>query len=272
MNVADLLRMATFMHRDNMGDIFWFGWCSEASGAAPTWPCQASHGLMVTKSGASAIALAMEAGVVERGHIDLKLMQWLRKEGVATAAKAGYITPSVGAFYAHPSECDPKHFGKDKGGRPHGWGRKSSCTGTRVAEDSKRREKWAVQWLGTGKGNRERTWIAMPKDDVLHSEDYRWLSFKEDEPTAASTTTAPPSTPPPPLTQRAKRVQRQWTQRMQMRTFVSSQEEAALPSILFSPQSNHGITSGRLGGRPVGWAAGRPTGRPAAQPVGRPAA
>ena len=31
-NVVDLLRMATFCHRSGMGNLIWFGWCSQANG------------------------------------------------------------------------------------------------------------------------------------------------------------------------------------------------------------------------------------------------
>ena len=49
-NVADLLRMATFAHRQGCGELIWFGWCPHEGGRhGKTWPCDGSHGLMLTK-------------------------------------------------------------------------------------------------------------------------------------------------------------------------------------------------------------------------------
>ena len=50
---------------------------------------------MVTKSGALEIALAMDAGKVIAGDIDLVLLWWLRKGGEAQRVKASYLYPSV---------------------------------------------------------------------------------------------------------------------------------------------------------------------------------
>ena len=86
-----------------------------------------------------------------------------------------------------------------------------------------------VQWRGTAQdGNRERLWLPFPKDPILHTAEFRWKSYKEVEPTASSQQ-HPPAAPKPKLTARANRVKRQWESRQDMRTFVTSHLEAALP-------------------------------------------
>ena len=237
-NVADLLRMATFCHRQQMGHIIWFGWCSASNGTHPSWPVQASHGLMVSKTGALAIAAAMHTQKVIPGYIDLILLWWLRKDGEAQRVQASYLYPSVGAFGAHPSECDPVKFGADQGGRPDGWVRRGCSKGSRTAEDALGRGKYVVQWSGTGQdGNRERLWLPFPKDPILHTAEFRWKSYKQVEPTASSQQ-HPPAAPKPKLTARANRVKRQWESREDMRTFVTSHLEVALPFLVHSRLTN----------------------------------
>ena len=103
-NVADLLRMATFAHRQGCGELIWFGWCPHEGGKhGKAWPWKGSHGLMMTKKGAASVAQAMAVGKVVRGHIDLRLLEWLRSEGEATKAGACFIWPSVGSYFVHPS-------------------------------------------------------------------------------------------------------------------------------------------------------------------------
>ena len=184
-NVADLLRMATFAHRQGCGQLIWFGWCPHEGGRhGKSWPWKGSHGLMLTKKGAASVAQAMAAGKVVRGHIDLVLLDWLRTEGEATNAGACFIYPSIGSYFAHPSGCDPKGFGEAQGGRPSGFTTKDPAQGTRLQHDLKQRGKYLVQWLGTGDKARERNWIKFPVDSELHSDAYRWKSFWR-EPTAS---------------------------------------------------------------------------------------
>ena len=186
-NVADLIRMCTMCHRVGKGDIIWFGW-NAAKTDKPSWVYNGSHGLAITKKGAQSIANAMVHRKVERGHIDLRLLDWLRAEGEATAAKACYLYPAVGSYYAHPSGCDPKNFGEDQGGRPSGWELKKAAQGTRVASDENKRQKWMIQWLGAPIKT-ARSWEAFEDDNTLHSEQFLWKSFKG-EPTAPCTTLA----------------------------------------------------------------------------------
>ena len=106
-------------HRVGKSDTVWFAW-NAAKTDKPSWVFNGSHGLMITKTRAQAIATAMVQRKVQRGHIDMRLLDWLRSEGEATAAKACYLYPAAGSYYAHPSGCGPHNFRDDAGGRPSG--------------------------------------------------------------------------------------------------------------------------------------------------------
>ena len=231
-NVADLLRMATFCTRKEMGEVIWFGWCCADNNYKPAWPVMGSHGLMMTKKGAMELRMAMVSGKIKRGHIDLELLRWLRQKDVAADLKACYIFPSVGGFFQHPSGCDPKRFPEDSEGRPAGFTKKSSSRGTRVSDDTAgHRAKYIAQW-GACSDGRQRIFIPFPSDADLHSPKYRWTSYREDEPTASSKQGSPVNPPKEWLTQRGQRLKRQFEAREKLRTLVGSPLEAAHPSSL----------------------------------------
>ena len=245
--VADLIRMATFAHRQKCGELIWFGWECQGSGKQPSWLWKASHGIMLTQRGAGHIADGMHTNKILRDHIDLALAWWLRRPYVAERTKACYLYPPIGSYGAHISGCDPENFGEAAGGRPAGWdGKLNPARGTRVETDSKYRSKWLIQWQGTGKDHKGRTWIAFPQDHVLHSQQYKWRTFRE-EPTAS----LPPPPPAPPagrgsagqapssaagtvckaeMTQRQQRIARGWRMRETFRVVTHNIDEAA-PSI-----------------------------------------
>ena len=249
--VADLIRIATLCDRHKCGDIIWFGWECHA-GEKPTWLWKGSHGIMLSKRGAAKIEVAMRSEAIERDHIDLALAWWLRRPHIAEKAGACYIYPPLGAYYHHASGCDPKNFGEDKGGRPDGWsGKLNPAKGTRRSTDQSNRKKWVIQWQGTGNKNMDRTWIEFPKDDVLHSPEYRWLTYKEREPTAS----LPPPPPPDPrgakkeeeeeavlpvkksakpkLTRRQIRIKHMWNVWQRHRHYTDDFHQAAPPITLF---------------------------------------
>ena len=99
----------------------------------------------------------MEEGKVGRGHIDLVLLDWLRRDGVAEAAKACYVYPSLGGYFEHQSDCDPKNFGDGKT-RPAGWETRSNTKGTRVEDDDDKgcRGKFLITWKGEAENTRPR--------------------------------------------------------------------------------------------------------------------
>jgi len=233
-NVADLLRMATKCHRENMGDLIWFGWCSHSNGTAPSWLSKGSTGLMLTKKGAACVSTAMEEGKVPRGHIDLELLKWLRLPGEAKTAKACYIYPSVGSFFQHPSGCDPKNFGEEQGGRPSGWNIKCASKGTRTIHDEKgQRSKWVIQWNAEEGRPRERQWLPFPPDSELHTAEFRWKSYREDEPTASSKSGGKAKPEKEKLTDRAHRLKNQWNAREKLRFLCGSVLQAAPPAAFF---------------------------------------
>ena len=243
-NVADLLRMTTKCHRENMGNLVWFGWCSQSNGSAPTWLCHGATGVALTRQGAAAVSAAMESGKVQRGHIDLELLRWLRAPGEAKMAKASYIFPSVGSYFQHPSGCDPRKFGEKQGGRPAGWNLKCASKGTRTIHDEKgQRSKWMLQWSPDPEtsGKRDRTWIPFPPDTELHTENYRWRSYREEEPTASSKSAGKKQQEKVWVTDRVKRLRNQWHAREKLRFFVDSVLQAVpLGAFFFSlPTPSH---------------------------------
>ena len=181
--VADMLRMCTLAHRNGMGNIVWLGW--NGRNDSPTWLSNGSTAIAVSKKGGEVIKEAFDAGKVPRGHIDLKLAEWLRRGEEAYRARACWIYPAVGSYYEHESECDPKQFGYGKT-RAAGWALKSASQGTRISDDFDKgmRSKWLIQWSGGDRA--KRLWYPFPKDSVLHSKAYEWKSYREEEPTASS--------------------------------------------------------------------------------------
>ena len=97
----------------------------------------------------------------------------------------------------------------------------------------------------------ERTWIEFPKDEVLHSPEYRWLTYKE-EPTASLPPPPPPPEPGakkeeeaeeavipvkksarPKLTRRQIRNKHMWNVWQKHRHYTHDFEQAAPPITLF---------------------------------------
>ena len=171
---------------------------------------------------------------------------------MAKKAGACYIYPPLGAYYEHASGCDPKNFGEDKGGRPAGWTPElNPARGTRQSTDQSNRPKFIIQWEPTGAQKRNRTWIAFPKDDVLHTPEYRWLTYKE-EPTASLPPPPPPPDPDakkeeeeeepvwpvkksarPKLTKRQNRNRHMWNVWQKHRHYTDDIDKAAPPITLF---------------------------------------
>ena len=106
-NVADLVRIANFAHRQNMGGLVWFGWCPPQSGKKVSWLAKGSHGLMMSKHGAYVVRKAMHAGEIKRGHIDLVLLDWLKQPCNAEAAQACYTYPALGGLLPAPEWVRP---------------------------------------------------------------------------------------------------------------------------------------------------------------------
>ena len=249
--VADLIRIATMCHRKGCGDFIWFGWDPSATDR-PTWLCKGSHGIMMSKRGAYRLGCAMNANHIERGHIDLVLKHYFCQPGNAAAMNACYIWPPIGSYYCHASGCDPKNFGADKGGRPAGWNL-NPAKGTRKSQDVKERDKYVLQWQGTGgkKHKTDRKWMPFPTDEELHTTEYLWRTLptvvEERVPTPPPNPNNPgenrggePNAPPagssdqvvlhPNIqwTDRAKRNHRAFNRMHRLREFVDDPDQARL--------------------------------------------
>ena len=251
--VADLIRMATFASRQNQGEIIWFGW-DGSNQQARSWPTKGSHGLMVTQHGANTIKVGMRDNRIYRDHIDLTLLQYLRKPLNAFNAKACYLWPAVGSYFRHPSECDPFQFGADKGGRPAGWNVASRpAKGTRMADDTRGRWKCLGQWNGKGKTGTGRYWTYFPDDATLHSDAYLWFTYGDRTITAyadpavqlrrplqggfgeqASADPKKERRRKKKEFERRKRIARQWKLRERLRYWTDDPEEAAGPIVCMS--------------------------------------
>jgi hypothetical protein len=186
-NVVDLVRTATFAHRNGMGEIVWTSWVPQNKKDDPgkkkwggrTRMSNGSTCILMTKLGFAQFNAAVQAQQVYRTHIDLTLIDWLKKS--AKRVGACYLYPSSGSYTEHASGCDPTNFGEAQGGRKSGFDTDGPAWGTRVSSDPEKREKWLKQWVEKG----HETWLSLPPDHVLHTKKYRWQSYgipeEEDE-------------------------------------------------------------------------------------------
>ncbi len=86
-----------------------------------------------------------------------------------------------------PEGGGPQKCGEEAGGRPAGWTLKCVSKGTRTIHDEKgQRGKWIIQWNPKEGSKRERIWQPLTPDTELHTADFRWKSYREEEPTASS--------------------------------------------------------------------------------------
>ena len=179
-DVCDMVRIATMCHREGWGDLIWASW--NPSKSKPTRLGYGTQCLLATRFGFKAIWDAKQRGVLMRGHIDMKLKEWLRLPGESELARACYLYPPIGSYTEHASGCDPVRFGGDKT-RPSGFtSGENPCHGTRQDSDPKHRGKYMYQWRGESWGARECK--AFPKDQVLHAPGSMvWQSFEEPDDT-----------------------------------------------------------------------------------------
>ena len=97
-------------HREGWGDFIWVSWVPVKNKTT-----RIGHGsalILLTRFGMEAIAHAKRRGLLERGHIDLKLQQWLQETGEAERCRACYLYPPIGSYTEHESGCDPKNLGR----------------------------------------------------------------------------------------------------------------------------------------------------------------
>ena len=232
--VADAIRIANFAHRQGVGHLMNMCWVAQGHQWTPT---NGTMLMMVSKTGARALSSAMQS--LPPGHIDLVWKQWLKSDAeVQREVGFSFLSPPMGNYTQHISDCDPKLWGEHTAGRPADWDKPFCCAGTRVEEDPQRREKWLCQFATTkSKKGRGVTWQAkLPRTDVLHnSEEFWWKSFQEgytpgdgtserpfDEPTAAECGTGKGTE----LSRRQRRLGRKRRALDQMRIWVADEREA----------------------------------------------
>ena len=140
----------------------------------------------------------------------------------AARARACYNYPPIGSYTEHASECDPKNFG-DGRTRPSGFDSgENPCHGTRMFGDVMSRPKSTIQWTPKWQ---DRPWIKFEDEAVLHSAEFNWKSF-EDENAAFSRAEWQEWCRNPGNTKREKRMFRAFMTKMNKRHWTSPQGEA----------------------------------------------
>lgn len=192
---------------------------------------------MITKAGFMAFEKAATSGLCPRGHIDNKLLKWLKEK--AQDAQACYIYPPLGSFVEHASGCDPGQYGGNKT-RPSGFETDDPAHGTRQCDDPKKRDKFLIQWKPDGGYD----WIPFPVEAELHSERGLWMSLW-DEPTASHTAAGQDGqeeVADTKLTKRQERHRRSTNQSYRYRHWTNDEEKAMYslppPSV---PHRNHSL-------------------------------
>ena len=195
--VADAIRIANFAHRHGVGHLMNMCWVAQGH---PWTPTNGTMFMMVSKTGAGHLSSAMQS--LPPGHIDLVWKQWLCSDpNVQDWVGFSFLSPPMGNYTQHISDCDPRLYGEGTAGRPADWDKPFCCPGTRTEEDAQGREKWLCQFSTTkSKKGKGVTWkVKLPFSEVLHgSREFWWKSFQEgwtpqagnfarpfDEPTAA---------------------------------------------------------------------------------------
>lgn len=187
--VADMIRLATFCHRQKRGQIIWasyncFDWSGEKVGFG-------SQFMMLGKQGARDIAHAImnEPTAIQANHVDLFFKHWLR-QSIALQKRVNFclVYPPVGNYSEHVSACE---FQKDKkkpkpNHRKPKWEELWCCPGTRVQDDyihsSNPEYCFRDKFIGGIKQNGwSGFWQPLPPDHKLHSDEYLWLSFPDSE-------------------------------------------------------------------------------------------
>jgi hypothetical protein len=231
-NVIDLVRTATFAHRMGMGQIVWTSWVpkgkktrNKQGGGGKTTLSSGSTCIMMTRLGFAALKTAVQAGTIQRDHIDLSLVRWLRQE--ASQVGACYLFPASGSYTERASGSDPHNAGGAQRGRKSGFVTDNVAWGTRCSSDPGGRKKQLVQWQQEG----ENIWLSLPPDQELHAEKYRWQSWREpasaEDEGADDRHIGQEEEDTAGLTERGRRIKRTWERQDSVyRYWVRSEREA----------------------------------------------
>ena len=117
--LVDIIRLCTAAARVGRGDCVWLSW---EPGGRKSHPGHGTTAVAITARFASRFATHLESATPD--HLDLILLRWLQDEGDAVGAC--YVTPSLGSYCAHRSDCQP-----GLGERPSSFGGKHNQDGLR---------------------------------------------------------------------------------------------------------------------------------------------
>ena len=67
--------------------------------------------------------MAINSKDIAKGHFDLSLKHWLKQQGVQEKVQSSILYPPMGNYTQHASDCGPKRYGEEHGGRPSDWGK-----------------------------------------------------------------------------------------------------------------------------------------------------
>ena len=121
---------------------------------------------------------------LKRGPIDVAFKAWLLDGPPNLQQKVGfsYTVPPMGGFRAHDSSISVETGGKTAKFQEHVWDRATSCVGTRISDDPKKRQKHLCRLTKAGTATYV-TEVNVEEDEP----DLKWMSFEAPrEPTAQS--------------------------------------------------------------------------------------
>ena len=149
--IRDMVKMGIYASRNDAADLLWYNWCP--GGTREMVPV---HGLMcigLSVFGAQMLLEAMTTWTPR--HFDLALLEWLEAKGNdAEAVEAGYVTPSVGHYATHLSNCE-----ESIGIRNAEWDK------TYIQEGTRGGKRWIAGFTKKGQGIDYKSDAPIPFDD-----------------------------------------------------------------------------------------------------------
>ena len=180
--VKDLVKMCTLANRKGGGNFVWLTWEGSKTRG---YRAQPQHGLTLvgmTVKGAERLLAAITANAIEKGHFDVKLLEFLRGREVmdnqtgADWVGASFVWPAVGSYAEHVSGCEPSI-----GRRQSSWDMTWVQPGTRATGELKNR--WLCGFTTEKKGNPN--WIREIFLPEKGGEDLRWFTLGRGPPSEA---------------------------------------------------------------------------------------
>ena len=104
----DVVKFPTVAHRASCGDLAWRGWQLGEVVTSPKQkgsPASGSMFIMLSVPGAEVLSGAMASGLLPMGHMDCKLLSWMR-DLPPTSLRCIYLLSTMGNSVAHMLDCD----------------------------------------------------------------------------------------------------------------------------------------------------------------------